>query len=114
MIDARENELRLGLKEQYVRQESPRKARIAAAVAGDRPEIYQMRHDVYAEELGQHRTTPGHLLSDALDDFNHYITARIDGELAGFISITPPGFGKYSIDKYIARDTLPFPFDDGL
>ena len=50
------------------------------------------------------RTTPGHLLSDSLDDFNHYITARIDGELVGFISITPPGFGKYSIDKYIARD----------
>ena len=105
MIDARENESRRGLG---------RKARIAAGVPGDRPEIYQMRHDVYAEELGQHRTTPAHLLSDALDDFNHYITARVCGELAGFISITPPGFGKYSIDKYIARDTLPFPFDDGL
>jgi histidinol-phosphate/aromatic aminotransferase/cobyric acid decarboxylase-like protein len=95
-------------------QEGHRKARIAPADPSDRPAIYRMRHDVYAQELGQHKTTPEHLLSDSLDDFNQYITAHIDGELAGFISITPPGFGKYSIDKYIAREAVPVPFDDAL
>ena len=73
-----------------------------------------MRHDVYAQELRQHPTNSDLLLRDSLDDFNHYITAHVDRELAGFISITPPGFGKYSIDKYIAREDVPVPFDDGL
>ncbi|MGC2029731.1 MAG: histidinol-phosphate transaminase [Steroidobacteraceae bacterium] len=90
------------------------KARISAADPSDRPAIYQMRHDVYAQELGQHNTNSEHLLSDSLDAFNQYITAHIDGELVGFISITPPGFGKYSIDKYIARDAVGVPFDDAL
>jgi histidinol-phosphate/aromatic aminotransferase/cobyric acid decarboxylase-like protein/GNAT superfamily N-acetyltransferase len=89
-------------------------ARIATAKTGDRPEIYEMRHEVYARELGQHKTTPEHSLSDSLDAFNEYITAHIDGKLAGFISITPPCFDRYSIDKYVARDSLPFPFDDTL
>jgi len=102
------------MKEWRMSQEGHRKARIAPADPSDRPAIYRMRHDVYAQELGQHKTTPEHLLSDSLDDFNYYITAHIDGELAGFISITPPGFGKYSIDKYIAREAVSVPFDDAL
>ena len=31
--------------------------------------------------------------------------------MAGFVSITPPGFGRYSIDKYVSRDELPFACD---
>ena len=31
-----------------------------------------------------------------------------------FVSITPPGFGLYSLDKYVERSELPFVFDDGL
>jgi histidinol-phosphate/aromatic aminotransferase/cobyric acid decarboxylase-like protein len=37
----------------------------------------------------------------------------VDDELVGFVSLTPPG-GRYSIDKYIAREDLPFPIDNGL
>jgi histidinol-phosphate/aromatic aminotransferase/cobyric acid decarboxylase-like protein len=92
----------------------PRKARISAAAPADRPAIFRMRHDVYAQELHQHPTNSDNLLRDSLDDFNHYITAHVDSELVGFISITPPGFGKYSIDKYIAREAVPVPFDDAL
>jgi histidinol-phosphate/aromatic aminotransferase/cobyric acid decarboxylase-like protein len=91
-----------------------RKARIAIAEPGDRLRIYEMRHEVYAQELGQHKTNPEHMLSDSLDTFNEYITAHIDGQLAGFISITPPCCDRYSIDKYISRDVMPFPFDDTL
>ena len=91
-----------------------RKARISIAGPTDRSEIYAMRHEVYAQELAQHKTNPDRMLSDALDNFNEYLTAHIDGQLAGFISITPPCCGKYSIDKYIARDALPLQFDDTL
>lgn len=91
-----------------------RKARISMATQADRPAIYAMRHDVYAVELGQHPQNALGQLSDALDAFNQYIVAHVDGVLAGFISITPPGFGRYSIDKYAARKDLPVQFDDGL
>ena len=102
------------MREHTVSHEVTRKARISAAAPGDRPAIFRMRHDVYAQELRQHPTNSDLLLRDSLDDFNHYITAHVDRELVGFISITPPGFGKYSIDKYIAREDVPVPFDDGL
>jgi histidinol-phosphate/aromatic aminotransferase/cobyric acid decarboxylase-like protein len=99
---------------QHMSHAGPRRARISAAAPGDRAAIFRMRHDVYARELGQHPLHPDNQLKDSLDDFNHYITAHVDDELVGFISITPPGFGKYSIDKYIARDAVPVPFDDAL
>lgn len=73
----------------------------------DREEIYRLRHEVYACELGQHAPNAGGQLSDALDDFNVCIVASLDGVMAGFISITPPGHGNYSVDKYIHRDDFP-------
>jgi len=87
---------------------------LALASARDREQIYRLRHDVYAEELGQHHPNAAGALSDPLDAVNIYLVARMDGELAGFISITPPGATGYSIDKYAARETLPFVFDDKL
>ncbi len=38
----------------------------------------------------------------------------MDGQVAGFISVTPPGRGNCSIDKYFARAALPFAFDATL
>jgi len=97
-----------------MREARSRKARISIATPEDRQAIYRLRHAVYAEELGQYKATPDGMLTDALDAFNEYIVAQVDGELVGFISITPPGFGKYSIDKYVAREDLTLAFDDGL
>jgi hypothetical protein len=77
-------------------QQRTRKTRISLATLSDRPAIYAMRHEVYAKELGQHKTADSQTLSDSLDAFNEYITAKIDGQLVGFNSITPPGFGRYS------------------
>jgi histidinol-phosphate/aromatic aminotransferase/cobyric acid decarboxylase-like protein/GNAT superfamily N-acetyltransferase len=88
--------------------------RLALADRADREEIYQLRHAVYAAELGQHPENTAQRLTDELDTFNHYLMARVGDRLAGFVSITPPGFGRYSIDKYFARSALPFPVDDGL
>jgi histidinol-phosphate/aromatic aminotransferase/cobyric acid decarboxylase-like protein len=87
---------------------------VRLAVDEDREIIYRQRHAVYACELGQHAPNAAGRLTDALDAHNLYVVARLGGELVGFISITPPGPGRYSIDKYFARADLPFPFDGGL
>jgi histidinol-phosphate/aromatic aminotransferase/cobyric acid decarboxylase-like protein/GNAT superfamily N-acetyltransferase len=76
--------------------------------------IYRLRHDVYAQELGQHAINAQGRLTDALDSFNTYVVGEVGGEIAGFISITPPRGTGYSIDKYFRRDDLPLSFDDGL
>lgn len=88
--------------------------RIAIASENEREIIYRMRHTVYAGELGQHSSNPAGRLTDSLDEFNHYIVATLDSEVAGFVSITPPGHPSYSIDKYFSRSDLPFVFDAGL
>jgi histidinol-phosphate/aromatic aminotransferase/cobyric acid decarboxylase-like protein/GNAT superfamily N-acetyltransferase len=92
----------------------PPQTRISLAYDFDRDSIYSLRHEVYAEELHQHPATHDRKLSDSLDAFNEYIVAKIDGELVGFVSITPPGFGRYSIDKYLARENVDLSFDEGL
>ncbi len=92
------------------------KSRIAISLASaeDRQEIYRIRHEVYAAELGQHAENSAGRLQDNLDDFNNYLVAKVDGEVLGFVSITPPGKGSYSIDKYFERDDLPINFHDKL
>jgi histidinol-phosphate/aromatic aminotransferase/cobyric acid decarboxylase-like protein len=86
---------------------SLRKVSIALATEADRPAIYRLRHEVYARELAQHDVRDDASLSDALDPHNLYIKAEIAGSLAGFISITTPSAGRFSIDKYISRDAIP-------
>jgi histidinol-phosphate/aromatic aminotransferase/cobyric acid decarboxylase-like protein/ribosomal protein S18 acetylase RimI-like enzyme len=88
------------------------KVRIALATLEDRPLIYRLRHEIYAAELAQHKVRQDGMLSDALDEGNAYIVATIAGQLAGFISITPPELGRYSIEKYLGRDELPILLDD--
>jgi histidinol-phosphate/aromatic aminotransferase/cobyric acid decarboxylase-like protein len=90
------------------------KLRITPASSHDLDCIYRLRHDVYACELKQHPLNAEGRLRDALDGHNLYITASQNGEMLGFISITPPTSPQYSVDKYFARETLPFPFDDKL
>ena len=87
--------------------------RIDRATDLDRRTIYRLRHQVYALELGQHAACPEAELTDALDGHNEYLTASVNGQLVGFVSLTPPG-RRYSIDKYMAREDLAFPVDDGL
>ncbi len=93
---------------------------IAAANESDRKQIASMRHVIYARELGQHPTNGQGVLHDPLDEFNTYIVARLDSDVVGFVSITPPpadggnGSSSYSVEKYVARGRLPFAFDDAL
>lgn len=92
----------------------PRRLTIALATAADRERIHHLRHDVYAREIGQHAPRADGRLQDALDQTNEYIIASYGGEMAGFVSLTPPRGGRYSIDKYFERAELPFAVDDGL
>ena len=88
--------------------------RLALATEADRECIYRMRHAVYSEELGQHPENGEGRLTDSLDGFNVYLVAKAGEEIVGFVSVTLPGQGHYSIDKYFARTDLPFAFDDDL
>src|ERR1051326_360701 len=90
-----------------------RAIRVRLATEGDRPAIYGLRHEVYARELHQHRENEENALRDSLDEDNFYIVAEIDGTIAGFISITTPRNGVYSLDKYLRRDEMAFPLDEG-
>jgi histidinol-phosphate/aromatic aminotransferase/cobyric acid decarboxylase-like protein/GNAT superfamily N-acetyltransferase len=80
----------------------------------DREVIYLLRHEVYAREIGQHEVNYDERLIDNLDDTNVYLVAGLGGEIAGFISLTPPECSRYSIDKYFSRSDLPFSVDEGL
>jgi histidinol-phosphate/aromatic aminotransferase/cobyric acid decarboxylase-like protein/GNAT superfamily N-acetyltransferase len=84
------------------------------ATESDREIIYRLRHEVYALEIGQHAANPDERLTDNLDEANIYLVAGCDDGIAGFISLTPPEAGRYSIDTYFARDVLPFAVDAGL
>lgn len=95
---------------------SPDRNRIqlAPATERDRETIYRIRHEVFADELGQHSPNSAARLRDALDDFNLYLVAKVAGEVAAFVSLTPPSAPSYSMDKYLAREQLPFAFDSHL
>jgi len=67
--------------------------RIDRATDLDRRTIYGLRHRVYALELGQHAARPEAELTDSIDARNDYLTASVDDELVGFVSLTPPGGG---------------------
>ena len=91
-----------------------KKITISIASKTDRYKIYQLRHEVYGTELMQHSENELKLFRDRLDDFNTYICAKINNEIVGFISITPPDNDRYSIDKYFKRKDLPFKVTDHL
>ncbi|MER5888010.1 histidinol-phosphate transaminase [Streptomyces sp. NPDC001941] len=69
--------------------------------------IHELRHRVYAQELGQHAPRPDRRLSDALDGDNVYLVAARGPVRIGFVSLTPPWLGRYGLDKYLTRDELP-------
>ncbi|GLZ78428.1 hypothetical protein Afil01_32350 [Actinorhabdospora filicis] len=80
---------------------------LRTATPDDRVWIHELRHRVYAEELGQHPVDPSGRLSDGLDGENVYLVAARGETPIGFVSLTPPWVGRYSLDKYLTREELP-------
>lgn len=97
-----------------IRTAAPARLALRVATPEDRDEIGRLRHEVFARELGQHPPNAAGRLRDGLDDANVFLAAVVEGRIAGFVSVTPPEAGAYSMDKYVPRDRLPFPFDDAL
>ena len=62
-----------GLKvDAHNNSQQPHRIRIALATNQDRNTIYQLRHEVYAGELGQYEENSERKLQDSLDKFNTY------------------------------------------
>ncbi|MER6923952.1 GNAT family N-acetyltransferase, partial [Streptomyces spiralis] len=80
---------------------------LRTATPRDHDWIQELRHRVYAEELGQHPVDPSGRLSDGLDGDNVYLVAARGETRIGFVSLTPPWVGRYSLDKYLTREELP-------
>lgn len=96
------------------RRETAARFSLELADASDRGQLARLRHDVYAQELGQHTPSATGRLGDALDPHVFNLVARIDDTIAGFVSITPPSAPSLSLDKYFTRDALPFRIDAQL
>lgn len=86
--------------------------KLALATAADRETILRARHQVYAVELGQYPQRMDGLLRDADDVRSVYVTATSGNELLGFIGITTPESPRFSVDRHLRRDGLPFEWDD--
>ncbi|MDN3294320.1 aminotransferase class I/II-fold pyridoxal phosphate-dependent enzyme [Streptomyces ficellus] len=84
-----------------------RDLQLRTATAEDREWIHELRHRVYAQELGQHAPDPGGRLRDGLDGDNVYLVVARGATRIGFVSLTPPWLGRYALDKYLTRDELP-------
>ncbi|MFJ4832903.1 aminotransferase class I/II-fold pyridoxal phosphate-dependent enzyme [Streptomyces sp. NPDC088747] len=76
--------------------------------------IHELRHRVYARELGQHAPDPAGRLRDGLDGDNVYLVAARGAARIGFVSLTPPWLGRYGLDKYLTRDELPLLTEEDL
>lgn len=87
---------------------------IRAATPEDQDWIHELRHRVYAQELGQHTQQPERRLYDALDGDNVYLVAARGPVRIGFVSLTPPWLGRYGLDKYLTRDELPLLSEGGV
>jgi len=85
----------------------PDRVIIRSATVADRDHIYRLRHQVYACELRQHNTRDDGVIRDDLDQHNEYLVATVNEVMLGFVSVTPPGPGGYSLDKYLRREEFP-------
>ena len=88
--------------------------RISIANTDERESIYHMRHDIYATELGQYKSRTNESLPDTGNVNSVYITASLDGKLAGFVGITHPDSPQFSVDKFLSREEIPLTFDESL
>ncbi|MFI1353430.1 aminotransferase class I/II-fold pyridoxal phosphate-dependent enzyme [Streptomyces sp. NPDC020898] len=84
-----------------------RDLQLRVATPEDLEWIHELRHRVYAQELGQHAPDPTGRLRDGLDGDNVYLVAARGAVRIGFVSLTPPWVGRYALDKYLTRDELP-------
>lgn len=76
--------------------------------------IDKLRHEVYAEELGQFLSNEDGVLRDRKEVESKYFVATLNEKVLGFVGVTPPTSERYSLDHYVDRETLSVHFDDHL
>ncbi|MEU4656506.1 aminotransferase class I/II-fold pyridoxal phosphate-dependent enzyme [Streptomyces sp. NPDC023723] len=91
-----------------------RDPQVRMATTEDLPWIHELRHRVYARELGQHPPHPSGQLHDGLDGDNVYLVVAHGPVRTGFVSVTPPRAGRYALEKYLTREELPVLAEDGV
>ncbi|THA76053.1 histidinol-phosphate aminotransferase family protein [Streptomyces sp. A0642] len=84
-----------------------RDLQLRTATVEDLEWIHELRHRVYAHELGQHTPNPAGKLHDGLDGDNTYVVAARGSTRIGFVSLTPPWLRRFALDKYLSREELP-------
>jgi hypothetical protein len=62
---------------------------VGEARAADLAQIAELRHSVYASELGQYPSSPDGRLADS-HPFSTVLCARRGARVVGFVAITPP------------------------
>ncbi len=87
---------------------------IAQVSKSDQTAVNRIRHDVYASELEQFDLLESGSLPDRPEVISTYIKCECEGELIGFVGITPPSSPQYSIDHYIDRNQVSTVFDAHL
>lgn len=73
--------------------------KVTIATAGEMRHLWKLNHDVYCEELSQHVTDPSGERIDRLHGNATYFIARIESDVVGMLSVTPPGAGAISTLK---------------
>lgn len=70
---------------------------VGVAEGTDLQALWRLNHQVYCVELGQHPIHPSGMRVDRMHQTAAvYVSAKVDGELVGMLSVTPPGGGKLS------------------
>lgn len=77
---------------------------VRVANADEFEELWRLNHEIYCRELGQHSLDSSGLRVDKLHNQAVYFVAYVNGELAGMLSITPPGVAGISTLTRIPYD----------
>ena len=66
-------------------------------------DIASLRHEVYAEELGQYSPNDESRLEDP---GNHFIVCMEEQEFVGYVSLNPPSKKPFRLAKYFSAEVL--------
>ncbi len=87
---------------------------VRSANSEDRSEIFRLRHEVYAVELGHHPVNADGSIDDSPEVQTEFLVAESGGKVVGFIGVTAPTSPRYAIEKYVDRAQMPLVFDSRL
>ncbi len=88
------------------------KLSISVASLRDIDSVYSLRHEVYADELGQYEKNKNKSLIDNHQVKSTYILANQNKKLVGFVGVTSPDSPKFSFEASLPKTELSFGLDN--